>query len=152
MILQVQVDDGIAPVRATAGAGGFDLFAAPDPALIEAAYLSKRDFAVAVPAGGFAEIRTGIRVQIPEGWVGLVRSRSGLAFRHRIFAFHGTIDADYRGEIVVLLENRGKEPFLVEPGMRIAQLVVVPCATEAAIVPVLDPSARGSRGFGSTGS
>ena len=94
-------------------------------------------------------------VAIPEGFEVQVRPRSGLALRHGVTLVNspGTIDSDYRGEVGVILVNHGPEPFTVEHGMRIAQLVLAPVTrlawTEAA---ALDDSARGAGGFGSTGT
>lgn len=101
-----------------------------------------------------AMVPTGLHIELPEGFEAQVRPRSGLAARHGISIVNapGTIDADYRGEIRVVLVNLSKEPFTVEPGERIAQLVV---ARHERVVwePVaeLAESSRGSGGFGSTG-
>ncbi len=101
-----------------------------------------------------ATIPTGIAVAIPEGFAGLVVPRSGIAARHGISVVNGPglIDSGYRGEIQVVLVNLGDEPFMVERGDRIAQLVIVPVA-EHTFTPVdeLPESARGASGFGSTG-
>lgn len=100
-------------------------------------------------------IPTGFAWEIPQGWEGQVRPRSGLALDHGITCLNspGTVDADYRGEVCVVLANLGAAPFRVERGMRIAQLVVAPvagwCAEE---VPDLGDTARGSGGFGHTGT
>jgi dUTP pyrophosphatase len=110
---------------------------------------------VVIPAGGFAAIPTGLRVEIPRGFEIQVRPRSGLAARHGVTCLNapGTIDSDYRGEIKVLLVNHGKEPFTVNHGDRIAQLVTAPVAraefTQAAS---LSRTERGEGGFGSTGT
>ncbi|MEK7704141.1 MAG: dUTP diphosphatase [Myxococcota bacterium] len=96
----------------------------------------------------------GFAMAVPEGFEAQVRPRSGLAHRHGIGMVNapGTIDADYRGEVAVLLINHGHEPFVIEPGERIAQLVVAPVTRPRVhIVDVLPPSARGAGGFGSTG-
>jgi len=99
-------------------------------------------------------VPTGIAVALPRGHEGQVRPRSGLAFKHGVTVVNapGTIDWDYRGEIVVGLINLGRDPFTVESGMRIAQLVVAP-VTRAVIerVDELDETDRGEGGFGSTG-
>ncbi len=100
-------------------------------------------------------VASGLAVAIPEGFEVQVRPRSGLALRHGVTLVNspGTIDSDYRGEVGVILVNHGAEPFTVEHGMRIAQLVLAPVARlvweEAA---ALDDSARGAGGFGSTGT
>jgi dUTP pyrophosphatase len=105
--------------------------------------------------GEWAAIPTGLSMAVPIGTEIQIRARSGLASRHGVTVLNGpgTIDADYRGEVRVLLINHGAEPFVVERGMRVAQLVV------AQVMPVtvvetdeLDDTARGSGGFGSTGT
>jgi dUTP pyrophosphatase len=100
-------------------------------------------------------VPTGIAVEIPDGYAGFVQPRSGLAARHGIGIVNspGLIDSGYRGEIRVVLLNTGHEPFTVEPGMRIAQLVILPVAAVRVIeVDELATSERGSRGFGSSAS
>lgn len=96
----------------------------------------------------------GFAMRIPSGFEGQVRPRSGLASRHRITLPNtpGTIDSDYRGEVIAPLINLGAEPFIVEPGMRIAQLVIAP-VTHARVLlcDSLDQTERGQGGFGSTG-
>lgn len=99
-------------------------------------------------------IGTGIAISLPEGYEAAVRPRSGLADRYGITLVNspGTIDADYRGEIRVILINHGSEPFTVRPGDRIAQMVVGPVArVEWLEVEDLDETTRGSGGFGHTG-
>ncbi|WP_028965924.1 dUTP diphosphatase [Sphingomonas phyllosphaerae] len=127
------------PAYATTGAAGMDVVAAED---------------VTLPPGGRAAVATGFAIAIPEGFEVQVRPRSGLALKHGITCLNtpGTIDADYRGEIKVILANLGTEPFDVRRGERIAQLVPA-AVTAAAIVEVetLDETDRGSGGFGSTG-
>jgi len=109
---------------------------------------------VTLEPGRIALIPTGVALAIPLGYEGQVRPRSGLSVRHGVTLPNapGTIDADYRGEIKVALINLGPEPFTVEHGMRIAQLVIAPIA-RARLVEVdhLDETARGDGGFGSTG-
>ena len=104
--------------------------------------------------GARATIGTGVAVEIPEGYAGFVQPRSGLASRHGIGVVNspGLVDSGYRGEIrVVLLNTDTTTPFTVEPGMRIAQLVVAPVATIRLVeVSELTASARGERGFGSS--
>ena len=115
--------------------------------------------AVAEPAtlapGERLLIPTGLRMALPEGWEAQLRPRSGLALRHGITVLNspGTIDADYRGEVGVILVNLGQEPFTVSRGMRIAQLVLAPVA-RVAWEPAgrLPGSPRGAGGFGSTGA
>lgn len=99
-------------------------------------------------------IPTGLSVAIPEGFEGQVRPRSGLALKFGITVLNapGTIDPDYRGEMMVLLVNHGDAPFVVRRGERIAQLVVCPVArAELVDVVCLDETARGAGGYGSTG-
>jgi len=100
-------------------------------------------------------IPTGLVIALPPGFEAQVRPRSGLAAKFGITALNspGTIDADYRGEINVLLINHGREPFTIKRGERIAQMIVAP-VTHATLVPVdgeLSATARGTGGFGSTG-
>jgi len=127
------------PTRAYEGDAGLDLSACER---------------VELGPGERAVVSTGIAVAIPEGHAGLVLPRSGLAVRHGIGKVNapGLIDAGYRGELkVVLLNTDRHEPFVVEPGMRIAQLVVVPVAmAEPTEVDELPASERGERGFGSS--
>lgn len=103
---------------------------------------------------GRAVIPTGIAIALPAGYEAQVRGRSGLAAKHGIMPANGvgTIDADYRGEIGVILLNTSDDPFTVEPGMRIAQLVIAKYErAEWEEVDNLDETARGTSGFGSTG-
>ena len=107
-----------------------------------------------IPPGGRALVPTGLRIALPEGYEAQVRPRSGLALRHGVTLPNspGTIDADYRGEIGVILMNLGQEPFVVEPGDRIAQMVVAPVVRVAwSEAEALDATERGEGGFGSTG-
>ncbi|MFT5430140.1 MAG: dUTP pyrophosphatase [Myxococcota bacterium] len=109
---------------------------------------------VTLAPGRFTALPTGFAVEIPPGFEGQVRPRSGLAAKNGVTVLNapGTIDADYRGEIKVLLINHGSEPFVVERGMRIAQLVIAPLALTAVVeVQGLSATSRGSGGFGSTG-
>jgi dUTP pyrophosphatase len=110
---------------------------------------------VVIAPGERAMIPTGIAVALPPGFEGQVRPRSGLAARHGVTVLNspGTIDADYRGEVQIILVNLGRNSFTVERGARIAQLVIA--ATMQAViceVATLDETTRGVRGFGSTGS
>ncbi len=100
-------------------------------------------------------VPTGLFIELPEGYEAQIRPRSGLAARHGITVTNapGTIDADYRGEICVLLVNLGREPFVINPGERIAQMVVARHErVEWQPVDVLAESGRGAGGFGSTGT
>lgn len=134
---------GLEPPRpATAGSAGSDLRAAVEGEI------------VLVP-GERVLVPTGFRLAIPEGYEGQVRPRSGLALRSGITLPNapGTIDADYRGELKVILMNQGDAPFVIARGDRIAQLVVVPVpAVEFVEVADLDETGRGEGGFGHTGS
>lgn len=110
---------------------------------------------VKLPPLGRALVPTGLYLEIPAGYEVQVRPRSGLAARHGITVLNspGTIDADYRGEVKVILVNLSSEEFTVEPGERIAQLVLARHETvEWEEVSSLDSSARGQGGFGSTGT
>ena len=110
---------------------------------------------IVLPPGQRGLIRTGIMLAIPAGYEGQVRPRSGLALKHGITVLNspGTIDADYRGEVMVILINLGIDAFTVTRGMRIAQLVVAPVARVAfTSVDKLPPTYRGAGGFGSTGT
>ena len=135
--------DGLAlPAPATDASAGADLLAAvTDPVVIE--------------PGARALIPTGIAIQLPAGFEAQVRPRSGLAIKNGITILNspGTIDADYRGEICVVLVNLGTDSFSVTRGMRIAQLVVAPVSRPVwHEVEELDGSERGAGGFGSTGT
>jgi dUTP pyrophosphatase len=99
-------------------------------------------------------IPTGLCLEIPQGHEGQIRSRSGLALKHGVMCLNspGTIDADYRGEVQVILANLSQEPFTLRRGDRIAQLVVAPVVqAELLEVALLSESERGPNGFGSTG-
>jgi dUTP pyrophosphatase len=129
------------PSYATAGSAGVDLAAALERPLVLA-------------PGARAAVPTGLSLALPEGYEGQVRPRSGLALKHGITVLNspGTIDADYRGEVRVILANLGAEPVTIARGERIAQLVVAPVSRVAwEQVASLPDSARGAGGFGSTG-
>lgn len=109
---------------------------------------------VLIPPGHSALISTGLFFEIPSGYEIQIRPRSGLALKHQLTVLNtpGTIDADYRGELKVILINHGHYPFTVEPGMRIAQIVVAPVVKAHFIrVESLTMSGRGRGGFGHTG-
>jgi dUTP pyrophosphatase len=108
-----------------------------------------------VAPGGRCAVSTGLALAIPEGFEAQVRPRSGLALREGLTVVNspGTIDSDYRGEVKVLLVNLGDRPVTIEPGQRVAQLVVAPVAqADFAVVDELADTERGEGGFGSTGS
>ncbi|HEV7786678.1 MAG TPA: dUTP diphosphatase [Thermoanaerobaculia bacterium] len=129
------------PTPASAGSSGFDLRAA----LPETAVLGP---------GERLLVPTGLVLEIPAGWEGQVRPRSGLALRHGIGVVNapGTIDSDYRGEVAVILINLGSAPFPIQRGDRIAQLVISPVASvDWEEAETLGESERGAGGFGSSG-
>jgi len=131
--------DAVLPSRAYDGDAGLDLPAA--------------DGLVLAP-GERAVVGTGLAVAVPEGHAGFVQPRSGLAAKHGITIVNapGLVDSGYRGEVKVVLLNTGDEPFRVEPGMRIAQFVVLPvAAVEPVEVSELPESERAERGHGSSG-
>lgn len=100
-------------------------------------------------------IPTGLRLAIPAGYEVQVRPRSGLALKNQVTVLNtpGTIDADYRGEVGIILINHGKEPFVIKPGMRIAQLILAPVVqANFVIVDMLAETSRGVGGFGHTGT
>jgi len=134
------------PVKASAGAAGYDLFAS-EAAVVPASAV--RDGRIEV---GRALVGTGIAVSLPPGHVGRVGSRSGLSVKHNIEVGAGWIDPDYRGEVKIEMKNFSGQDFIVEAGMRIAQLFILPFASpELEEADGLPPSARGAGGFGSTG-
>jgi dUTP pyrophosphatase len=129
------------PAYQSPGAAGMDLSAAID-------------LSVTIAPGARELVPCGIAIALPDGYEAQVRPRSGLAVKFGVTVLNapGTIDSDYRGEVKVLLVNHGREPFLVEPGMRIAQLVVAPVSrVEWETVDDLSATARGAGGFGHTG-
>ena len=132
-------DDAVVPARAYAGDAGLDLAACER---------------VRLGPGERALVGTGLAVAIPDGHAGFVQPRSGLAAKHGITIVNtpGLVDAGYRGELkVILLNTDAQEPFVVEPGMRIAQLVVVPVPEVVPVeVDALPESERGEKGFGSS--
>lgn len=138
-------EKAILPTRGTALAAGVDLYALlPDGA----------ERVVIAPQGKHA-FPTGIAAEIPEGYVGLVFARSGIACKRQLAPANcvGVIDADYRGELTVFLQNNGAEPQTVENGERIAQLVITPCLSiEVKETDTLSETGRGAAGFGSTGT
>jgi len=130
------------PTYATEQSAGMDLTAAIEEA-------------IELGAGDRMLIPTGLSIALPEGYEAQIRPRSGLALKHGITVLNspGTIDADYRGEIGVILANMGKSDFTVERGMRIAQMVIAKHATvQWDVVEDLEETERGAGGFGSTGT
>jgi dUTP pyrophosphatase len=132
------------PAYQSAQAAGLDLLAAV-PA----------DAPVEIVPGGRAMIPTGVAIALPPGNEGQIRPRSGLAIRHGVTVLNspGTIDADYRGELQVILVNLGTEPFVIRRGMRIAQIVIAPIQHAKLVESIsLDVTQREASGFGSTGA
>ncbi len=130
------------PTYATEQSAGMDLTAALEEA-------------IEIDKGERMLIPTGLAIALPEGYEAQIRPRSGLALKHGVTVLNapGTIDADYRGEIGVILANLGNEPFTVERGMRIAQMVIAQHAQVSwEVVESLEETERGAGGFGSTGT
>jgi dUTP pyrophosphatase len=141
LILKIQklAEDAIVPSYAHSDDSGMDLYAV-EPAVI--------------PVGGRKLIKTGISIQLPPNTEAQVRPRSGLALKHGISVTNapGTVDEGYRGEIGVILENRGQSSFNVGKGMKIAQMVIMPVIRpQIQVVNDLSETERGQCGFGSTG-
>lgn len=135
-------DSAILPSYESAHAAGMDLSACIDEPMT-------------IAPGERKLVPTGIAVAVPVGYEAQMRGRSGMAIKHGIMPANGvgTIDADYRGEIHAILLNNSQEPFTVEPGMRVAQMVVAKHETvEWQQVDELDETDRGANGFGSTGT
>ncbi|SCZ76831.1 dUTP diphosphatase [Acidaminobacter hydrogenoformans] len=145
MTLKIRnISDNPLPAYETKGAAGMDLRAWLEEPLELKPFERKL-------------IRTGLFIEIPEGYEGQVRPRSGLSIRHGLTLVNcvGTIDSDYRGELCIPVINLGQEPFVLENGMRIAQLILAQCA-QLPVVEVFETEAlteteRGTGGFGSTG-
>jgi len=132
----------VLPAYATEAAAGLDLAAALERPLTLA-------------PGDRALVPTGLSIELPAGHEGQVRPRSGLAVKHGVTVLNapGTVDEDYRGEVKVALINHGREPFVVEPGMRVAQLIVAPVARVSVVeAEELRATTRGEGGFGHTGA
>lgn len=133
-------DDAQAPAYAHPGDAGLDLFA---------------NQKVELEAGASALVKTGISIELPPGTEAQVRPRSGLALKHAITVLNtpGTIDEGYRGEVGVILINHGRDTFVVEKGMKIAQMVVAAVLrVDVQDVDTLSDTARSTGGFGSTGT
>ena len=136
--------EGLAlPAYQTAHAAGLDLVAAVGETA-----------PVTLAPGERALVPTGLAIALPAGFEGQVRPRSGLALKHGITVLNapGTIDADYRGEVSVVLINHGHDPFVIRRGERIAQLIIAPVSrADLSLTVSLDETPRGSGGYGSTG-
>ena len=130
------------PRRATLGSAGYDLCACIEQPLT-------------VKPGQTVPVPTGLAMALPKGYGGFVFARSGLGIRHGVVPGNcvGVIDSDYRGEIMVGLQNSGKEDYVIQPADRIAQLMIAPVIqAQVELVDELDETARGAGGFGSTGA
>lgn len=136
--MKVTLDPGaMMPTRAHASDAGLDLYARKT---------------VTIPARGHATVDTGVHVAIPEGYVGMLKSKSGLNVKKNILG-EGVIDAGYTGPIVVKLYNQGDEDVTIAAGMKLIQLVILPIlAPELELVDSLEDTERGHDGFGSTGA
>lgn len=140
--IKTLIEDATIPTYGTEGSAGADLYAAGF------------DKPLPITRGDTAVVHTGISVEIPEGYVGLVFARSGLATKRGLAPANkvGVIDSDYRGEIMVALYNQGQKLEFVEPRERIAQLVIVPYSKcEFIVTDEISDTERGAGGFGSTG-
>lgn len=140
--MKIMLDPGAKlPRRAHPYDAGLDLFAKDTEGRI-----------VIPPYGGCATIDTGVHVQIPHHFAGFVKSKSGLMVKHKILT-DGTIDCNYTGSIHVTLFNHGEFSYTVEPGQKIAQLVIIPCCLPPLeLTDSMEDTDRGSGGFGSTGA
>ena len=137
--IKVILSDGVKkPMQATKGAAGYDIFSC------------KR---VVIKKGEMGVVDTGVSFEIPERYFGNVRPRSGLAKNYSVFAMDGVIDSDFRGVVKILLINHGSEDFIVEPGMRVAQILFTR-VEEFLIIEAekLSKTVRGEEGFGYTGN
>ena len=136
--LQVKVDgSGALPEYGSAASAGADLRASEE---------------VVIAPGARAAVATALHLEIPEGHVGLIWPRSGLAVRHGVDTLAGVVDSDYRGEVRVVLVNHGDQPFAIRPGDRVAQLLVQKVERPAFVAASrLGETTRGAGGFGSTG-
>src|SRR3989338_10305539 len=129
--------DAKIPISPYKGNAGMDVFSVEE---------------VDIPAGEKIAVKTGLKLAIPEGYAGFVWDKSGLAVKHHLKTMAGVIDSNYRGELMVVLTNLGKEEYRAERGSKIAQLVIKPIETaeiEEGIVD--DETDRGGKGFGSSG-
>lgn len=135
-MLEVHAQGTLLPEYSSLGAAGADLYA---------------NESLTLAPGERAPVATGLRVEIPPGYAGLVWPRSGLAVRHGIDTLAGVIDSDYRGELRVVLVNHGREAYRIAAGDRIAQLLIQRVERAAFVRSALGGSERGAGGFGSTG-
>ena len=137
MKLKIMLDPGaFMPTRAHEADGGLDLYA------MESTHIFPH---------GYSMVDTGVHVDIPAGYVGLLTSKSGLMLKHGLTT-RGTIDSGYTGSIKAIIFNQSYEPICVEKGDKVTQLLLVPCLTpELQVVDHMDDTERGADGFGSTG-
>jgi len=133
-------EDSLAPLRATKGAAGYDLYAAVE---------------VCIEAGTTGKVPTGISLEVPPGTYGRIAERSSMALQTTLMVRAGVIDSDYRGEVAVIFTNLGDKACTLRKGQRVAQLVLEVCATpplEEEQAEELSRTKRGKKGFGSTGA
>ena len=137
MTINIKLDAGaIMPNRAHDDDAGYDLYARETKS---------------IPVGGCAIFDTGVHIEIPRGYVGMVKSKSGLYFKHGLTG-EGVVDSGYTGSIRVKLHNHGENYYMVRAGDKISQLVLLPIITpNLVLTEVLEESERGENGFGSTG-
>lgn len=146
--------DAKVPVYGSAEAAGADLSAVFSPEDYKDGVIKEGEEAVGIKPGQRLIVKTGIAIELLPGFEAQVRPRSGLAAKHGITVVNtpGTIDSDYRGEIMVILLNTGDKTFYINPGDRIAQMVIAPVVRgDFAVVDELDNTVRGVNGFGSSG-
>lgn len=145
-------DNAVIPTYGSEHAAGMDLYADLRPRDTDGMKFKNLHFVHILEPGERKLFKTGISVNIPDFHYGRIAPRSGLAYKHGIDVMAGVIDNDYRGEIGVILINHGDEPFTIEHGDRIAQMIITPFTHAAPeVVEDLDDTVRGSGGFGSTG-
>lgn len=153
--MKIMLDPGAKmPTRAHPYDAGLDLYT-PADACVPGVSIRGNSYEGYVQGSAFIgckTIDTGVHVQIPEGYVGFIKSKSGLNVKHGLTADHGVIDSHYTGSICVKLYNHTDAPYKFKAGDKIAQLVVLPCLLpELEIVDSLEETDRGDGGFGSTG-
>lgn len=139
--MKIKLEKGaIKPKYQTEGSAGMDLHA-------------HLDYQIKIAPGAFSIVSTGVSLEIPHGYEGQIRPRSGLAAKHGVTVLNspGTIDSDYRGVIKVILINHGDKDFVIQPGDRIAQIVFAAHAIAVLTEDELDGTVRGGGGLGSTG-
>lgn len=137
MKIKLDPNRGLMPVRAHDMDAGLDILAPSD---------------FRIPRGHFAVVRTGVHIAIPPGFVGILKSKSGLSTKFNVHTVDGVIDAGFTGEITVKLHNAGTGVMHFKRGEKLTQLVILPCLTpELELVDELDETERGDGGFGSTG-